>query len=123
LLVLLHAVYRALDRGTAVLIDEINASLHPQACEALMSLFLTRATNPRGAQLIATTHDTNLMRSKLLRRDQIVFTEKDENGATHLFPLSDIRARQGDNIEKAYLEGRYGAIPFAGAVEDLLAKS
>lgn len=123
LLVLLHAVYRALDRGTAVIIDEINASLHPQACEALMSLFLTRATNPRGAQLVATTHDTNLMRSKLLRRDQIVFTEKDETGATHLFPLSDIRARQSDNIEKGYLEGRYGAIPFAGSVEDLLAKS
>lgn len=84
-----------------------------------MGLFANRDSNPRGAQLVATTHDTNLMRSKYLRRDQLWFTEKDQKGATHLFPLSDIRTRNTDDVEKGYLEGRYGAIPFAGDLPDL----
>lgn len=120
LLILLNTVFRALDRGSLVFIDELEASLHTQACEAVLSLFSSPTTNPKGAQLIATTHDTNLMVSKLLRRDQIWFTEKDGVGATHLYPLSDIQTRQSDNIERGYLQGRYGAIPFAGSVTDLL---
>jgi len=122
MLLLLGLVYRALDTGSCVVADELEVSLHTQACEAIVSLFLNKSTNPKGAQLIATTHDTNLMLSALLRRDQIWFTEKDDGGATHLFPLSDIRTRQNDNIEKGYLQGRYGAIPFAGSADDLLAR-
>ncbi len=122
MLLLLGLVYRALDAGSCIIADELEVSLHTQACEAILALFLNKSTNPKGAQLVATTHDTNLMLSKLLRRDQIWFTEKDKSGATHLFPLSDIRTRQGDNIEKGYLQGRYGAIPFAGSAEDLLAE-
>jgi AAA15 family ATPase/GTPase len=120
LLVVLGKAFRALDRGTVLVIDELDASLHTQACEAALALFSSRATNPRGAQLIATTHDTNLLRSSLLRRDQVWFTEKDAEGATHLYPLTDIRTRKGDNIEKGYLQGRYGAIPFAGRISDLI---
>jgi AAA15 family ATPase/GTPase len=60
------------------------------------------------------------MRSRHLRRDQLWFTEKDQSGATHLFSLSDIRTRKTDDIEKGYLEGRYGAIPFAGSLPDFL---
>lgn len=118
---LLRHAYRALDSGSVFVVDEIDASLHTQVCEAILALFSSRKTNPKGAQLIATTHDTNLLRSPYLRRDQVWFTEKDEHGATHLFPLTDIATRQGENIEKGYLHGRFGAVPFAGSVSDLVA--
>ena len=120
LLVLLRSVFRSLDIGTPLVIDELDSSLHTQACEAIIALFSLPTTNPNGAQLIATTHDTNLLRSPLLRRDQVWFTEKDEGGATHVFPLTDIRTRKNDNIEKGYLQGRFGAIPFSGPVEEIL---
>jgi AAA15 family ATPase/GTPase len=121
LLPLLDMVFRALDEGAVLVIDELDAHLHTQACEAVMELFSSPMTNPNGAQLIATTHDTNLLRSALLRRDQVWFTEKDAKGATHLYPLTDIRTRKGDNIAKGYLQGRYGAIPFSGSISNLFA--
>jgi AAA15 family ATPase/GTPase len=120
LLFMLVAIFHALDNGTPVIIDELNAHLHTQACEAILALFCDPETNPKGAQLIATTHDTNLLRSPYLRRDQVWFAEKDREGATHLYPLTDIRTRKGDNIEKGYLQGRYGAIPYAGPISDLI---
>lgn len=123
LLVLLGSIFRGLDQGTAIFIDELNASLHTQACESILALFSLPAINAKGAQLIATTHDTNLLHSPLLRRDQIWFTEKDNDGATHLYPLTDIRTRKGDNFERGYLQGRYGAIPFAGSAVDLVSVS
>jgi len=122
LLLILRSVFSALDRGSVVFVDELDASLHTQICEAVLSLFSDPHINKRGAQLISTTHDTNLMRSRHLRRDQLWFTEKDQLGATHLYPLSDIRTRKTDDIERNYLQGRYGAIPFAGDLADLLAE-
>lgn len=121
LLDVLGTIFLALDKGTLIVIDELDASLHTQASEAVLALVSSAALNPKGAQLITTTHDTNLLRSALLRRDQVWFTEKDEGGATHLYPLSDFSTRKGDNIEKGYLQGRFGAIPFAGSVADLFA--
>jgi len=94
--------------------------LHTLACEQVIALFQSPKTNPKGAQLIATTHDTNLLKSEMLRRDQVWFTEKDDEGATHLYPLTDIHTRKGDNIEKGYLQGRFGAVPFAGSVDDFI---
>jgi AAA15 family ATPase/GTPase len=120
LLMLMRQIYRTLDEGSVLVIDELDASLHTQACEAIVGLFCSPKTNPKGAQLIATTHDTNLLHSSLVRRDQIWFTEKDRTGATHLYPLTDIRTRETDNIEKGYLQGRFGAVPYAGSVADLL---
>jgi AAA15 family ATPase/GTPase len=120
LLLLLSDIFQALDKGTVLIIDELNASLHTQACEALIGLFSLPETNPHGAQLIATTHDTNLLRSPVLRRDQVWFTEKDHEGATHLYPLTDIRTRKGDNLERGYLQGRYGAVPFSGSVKEII---
>jgi AAA15 family ATPase/GTPase len=122
LLLILRSVFSALDRGSVVFVDELDASLHTQICEAIVSLFSDPHNNKLGAQLISTTHDTNLMRSRHLRRDQLWFTEKDQLGATHLYPLSDIRTRKTDDIERNYLQGRYGAIPFAGDLVDLLAE-
>ena len=123
LLLLLGHVFRALDTGSVLVVDELDASLHTKACEAILELFSTPETNPHGAQLIATTHDTNLLGSPLLRRDQVWFTEKDREGATHLYPLTDIRTRKGDNVEKGYLQGRYGAIAFSGPLHDLVTTS
>ena len=119
LLVVLDLAYRALDEGAPLFIDELNASLHTRAAEAVLKLFYSRETNPKGAQLIATTHDTNLLDSSLLRRDEVWFTQKDTEGSTQLYPLIDIRTRKGDNIEKGYLQGRYGAVPFDDPISAL----
>ena len=112
LLFVLGFAFQALDEGTPLFVDELDASLHTQATEAVLRLFCSPETKPKGAQLVATTHDPNLMRAPVLRRDQLWFTEKDADGATQLYPLTDIRTRKGDDIEKGYLQGRYGAVPF-----------
>ena len=117
----LVAAYLALDRGSVMIVDELDESLHTAACEALLALFMSPTANPRGAQLVATTHDTNLLRCPSLRRDQVWFTEKDGEGATHLYPLTDFRTRRGDNLERGYLQGRYGATPFSGSLADIIA--
>ena len=112
LLVMLDFVFQALDQGMPICVDELDASLHTHASEAVLALFCSRDTNPKGAQLIATTHDSELMRSSVLRRDQLWFTDKDACGATRLYPLTDIRTRSGDDFAKGYLQGRFGAVPF-----------
>lgn len=111
IMVIANRIFRAIDRGTPVIIDELDASLHTQACEALVQLFQDKHLNKNGAQLIATTHDTNLLDSPFLRRDQIWLCEKDDLGASHIFPLTDFHTRKGDAFEKGYLQGRYGAVP------------
>ena len=111
LLHLLGYVFEALDRGVPLWIDELDASLHPRAAEAVLELFCSSRANGNGGQLIATLHDTNLLKSELLRRDQIWFVEKSSEGSTEIYPLSDFRTRKGDNLELGYLQGRYGAVP------------
>ncbi len=111
LLLVLDQVFKALDEGLPIFIDELDASLHTYASEEILKLFCSPEVNRNGAQLVATTHDTNLMASPLLRRDQLWFAEKNSEGATEIYPLTDIRTRKGDNIELGYLQGRYGAVP------------
>lgn len=119
LLQLLGPVFARLHTGGMVLIDELNAALHPLVSRELIKLFQNPLTNPGRAQLIFTTHDTNLLTGSLLRRDQIWFAEKNIEGATHIYSLSDINVRASDNIERGYLMGRFGAIPFMGcSLED-----
>ena len=120
LLVVLSQVFRALDGGMPIIVDELDASLHTYASEAVVRLFCSRMVNRTGAQLIATTHDTNLMRSSALRRDQLWFAEKSAAGATEIYPLTDIRSRKGDNLELGYLQGRYGAVPAKDPVAAIL---
>jgi hypothetical protein len=119
LLSLVMRAIKALDDGNILLVDELDLSLHTLLSLQLLSLFASAATNPHGAQLIATTHDTNILCSKKVRRDQIWFCEKNDRGETSLYPLTDIRTRNTDNIEKGYLEGRFGAVPFVGRLEQL----
>jgi AAA15 family ATPase/GTPase len=123
MLKILFPIFIALEIGLLVVIDEFASRLHTRAAEVILSLFNNKETNPKGAQLIVATHDTNLLNAKGLRRDQVWFTEKDEGGATHLYPLTDIETRKGDNLEKGYLQGRYGAIPFAGSLADFVKAS
>ena len=76
-------------------------------------MFHDPKTNPKNAQLVFTTHDTNQLNQELFRRDQIWFCEKDDRQATQLYALTDFTVRKGrENLETAYLSGRYGAIPF-----------
>lgn len=119
LLLLLDRVFEVLDRGQLLIIDEIDLSLHTRACEAIFQLFTDPEINTKGAQLIATTHDTNLICSPQLGRDQIWFAEKDATGATEIYPLSDFKVRENDNFERGYLRGRFGALPFAGDPSEL----
>jgi predicted ATPase len=109
---LLGPVVDALRKGIPLLVDELDASLHPLLAIELIRLFDSPSSNPNGAQLIFNTHDTNLLSSGVLRRDQIWFTEKGDDASSHLFPLSDFKPRRQENLENGYLQGRYGAIPF-----------
>jgi len=109
---------RALRRGGLVAIDELEASLHPMLALAVIRLFHDPDRNLGQGQLLFTTHDTNLLGSLLgeppLRRDQVWFAEKDQEGCSHLYPLTDFHPRKEENLERGYLQGRYGAVPFLG---------
>jgi uncharacterized protein len=100
------------NEGLCVFIDELGANMHPMLTRALIQLLHKSRTSSPCAQLIFTTHDTALLDQSVLRRDQIWFTEKNYDGATELYPLTDYRPRKGEALQKGYLAGRYGAIPF-----------
>lgn len=106
----------ALASGSPLLVDELERSLHPLLALKLVEAFNDPAQNPHNAQLLFTTHDTTLLGSLLgsepLRRDQVWLTEKDDDGATRLYPLTEYRPRREENLERGYLQGRYGAVPF-----------
>ena len=99
---------RTLPNGGVLVVDEIDSSLHPKIVEALVARFLSKKD---AAQLIFSTHDTHLMDTKLLRRDQYWLTERDANGATQLRSIHDFKGRETEDIEKRYYEGRYRALP------------
>ncbi len=109
-------ILRVLSRGGLLLVDELERSLHPYLARKIVDQFNDPAANPRNAQVVFTTHDTNLLGTVLgepaLRRDQVWLTEKNVAGATILYPLTDYKPRKVENIERGYLQGRYGAIPF-----------
>ncbi len=102
----------ALGSGQILIFDEIDSSLHPKLSARLLELFQDPETNPKGTQLIFTTHDTSLLNH--LNRDEVWLTEKGENGATTLTALAEYggdKVRRSLNLEKAYLQGRFGAVP------------
>ncbi|MGO4879443.1 MAG: AAA family ATPase [Bryobacteraceae bacterium] len=109
---LIGPIMWGLRNGAVLCVDELDASLHPLLGVEIVRLFNGPATNPQNAQLIFNTHDTNLLGSGELRRDQIWFTEKDSAGSSHLYPLTDFKPRRRENLGSGYLQGRYGAIPF-----------
>jgi AAA15 family ATPase/GTPase len=100
-----------LEYGEVILIDELDRSSHPVLSKALIKMFNNPEINKNNAQLIFTTHDTTLLDCEIFRPDQIWFTEKD-NSMTKLYSLFDFRPREDESLQKGYLLGRYGAIPF-----------
>lgn len=114
-LALLPLILDALWLGHTLLVDEIDTSLHPRLVARVIELFRSPETNTGGGQLFFTTHDATLLGTSLgvetLRRDEIWFVEKAPDGATSLFPLSDFKPRKGENTERRYLGGSYGAVP------------
>lgn len=114
------AIVKRLTDGGLLCVDELDASLHPLMAVEIVKLFNDPKSNPSNAQLLFNTHDTNILECADLRRDQIWFTEKDKTGATHLYSLTDYKARKEENIKRGYLQGRYGAIPFIRTPAPLL---
>lgn len=106
-----------LQHGRVLVVDELDNSLHPQMVRFLISLMHNLQLNQKCAQLIFSTHDTSLLDTGLFRRDQIWFIEKDQEQASKLYPLTDFSPRKDEALEKGYLMGRYGALPFFGELK------
>lgn len=102
----------AIENGKLLVIDELDRSLHPLLARFIVGLMHNPAASTKAAQLWVTTHDTSLLDTDLLRRDQIWLVEKDEDQASRLYPLSDFSPRRNEALERGYLMGRYGGIPF-----------
>lgn len=105
----------ALDTGGVLLVDELDASLHPMLMARAIQMFQDKATNHRGAQLLFTTHDTTILsgtgETMKLSRGQIWMAEKSDIGNSSIVPLSDFRPRKNEDLERGYLQGRYGGTP------------
>jgi hypothetical protein len=101
-----------LEKGYLAGLDEIESSMHPLMVQALLKLFLGDCSNVNSAQLIFTTHNPLLLDLTLLRRDMVWFADKDSEGATVLYPLTDYKPRKNESLVRGYLSGRYGAVPF-----------
>ena len=123
--VLASHLYPALSRPSVLIIDELESSLHPELTELIIKCFLDETINPYNSQLIFSSHETTLLNLNLLRRDEINFVYKDEDTcSTFIRSLKEFHARKGENIEKAYLAGRYSTSPevkeqlLAGAADE-----
>ena len=108
---------QSLQEGFVIVIDELDNSLHPTLVRFILDRFHNPRFNTGNAQMVFATHDTSILSQEFFRRDQIWFCERDEQLATHLYPLNDFRPRKGvENLERSYLVGRYGAVPSIRAV-------
>ena len=118
-------ILNSLKYGKVLVIDELDAQLHPNLMEKLVMMFQNKQINTRSAQLIFSGHNTNLLSAQLLRRDQIWITEKNRYGATDLYSVADYKtskgkARNKEAIEQNYIDGKYGGVPFLGDLENYL---
>jgi uncharacterized protein len=107
-----------LNEGNTLVIDEFDARLHPNLTKKIVQIFNSIKTNPKGAQLIFVTHDSNLLNANFLRRDQICFVDKNKLGVSSLRTLVEFKGVRNDaSFEKSYLNGEYGAVPFLNRFE------
>jgi len=118
-------VFDVLNDGGTLVVDELDASLHPLLTLAITKLFNSKEFNRNNAQLIFATHDTNLLYYGNYRRDQIWFVEKNKYGASDMYSLVEYKEegkaiRKDRSFEKDYIEGRYGAIPFIGNLSNII---
>lgn len=106
------AIESVLNKGGLLLIDEIEKGLHPLLVNFVIAKFQSKDINREGAQIIFTTHDTELMNLELIRKDQIYFADKRrEDGSSELYSISEFGTKTAENIRKGYMVGKYGAIP------------
>ena len=110
----------AFEADTLVVVDELGVNVHPNISETIIRLFQNPATNAKRTQLIFTSHDNTLLQGQLLRRDQIWFTQKRLDGSTELYPLTDFKPRNDLALGRAYLDGRFGAVPLLPSEDNLL---
>jgi uncharacterized protein len=115
---ILGPILDALEWGKILFIDELDNSLHPLLTKFIIELFESEEVNKKNAQLVATTHDVSLLANKNLIKDQFWFTEKDNQGSAKLFSLAEFELRNDTEYAKKYLEGRFGALPLIGLVND-----
>ena len=106
-----------LNNGRVLIVDELDNSFHPHLVRFLLKLIHSSKTNRENGQLIFSTHDTSILDANILRRDQIWFMEKDKTHATQLYPLTDFHPRKDEALEKGYLQGRFGALPYIGEIK------
>ena len=116
-------IVEVLMHGQILAVDEMDARLHPALTRKIVELFHSTESNPRNAQLIFATHDTNLLDHRLFRRDQIWFAEKNRVGATDLYSLAELKVRNDASYERDYIDGRYGAIPFPGSFDRVFSQT
>ena len=119
LFALAGSLARSLETGKTIVVDELESKLHPLVTKEIVKLFNSKISNKKNAQLIFTTHDTNLLQGNHFRRDQIWFTEKDKYGSSHLYSLLEYKPRKDASFQKDYINGRYGAIPYIGDFNSL----
>lgn len=111
-----------LENGYTLIVDELDSKLHPNLVCKIVELFNSKVTNSKNAQLIFNTHNTNLLSSKLFRRDQIWFVNKNKYGEANLYSLADFSSAEvkiNDPFEDFYIQGKYGAVPYLGFFYDL----
>ena len=112
LMALAPDIEKVLRCGGVLLVDELEKEIHPMLVQYIVAKFQSPAANPNHAQLIFTTHDTELLSMELLRKDQIYFADKNrQDGSSSLYSISDFGTATGENIRKGYLLGKYGATP------------
>ena len=106
------AIESALSRGGILLVDELERELHPMLVNYIVAKFQSRRSNPYGAQIIFTTHNTELMNLEFMRKDQIYFADKNRtDGSSELYSVTEFNTKTAENIRKGYLVGKYGATP------------
>ena len=118
-------IFDVLNEGGLLVVDELDASLHPLLTLAITKLYNSNEFNKNNAQLIFATHDTNLLNHGNYRRDQIYFVEKDQYGASDIYSLVEYKEdgktiRKDRSFEKEYIDGRYGAIPVIGNLSNIV---
>jgi AAA15 family ATPase/GTPase len=118
LIAALPVLLLALQEGRFVIIDELDAKLHPKLLRYVISLFKNSKINTKGAQLLFTSHDMTTMKNTVFRRDEIWFAAENENHESEIYSLYEIRREDNERVnntaayDKQYMEGRYGADPY-----------
>ncbi|NEO71961.1 ATP-binding protein [Moorena sp. SIO3H5] len=107
----------ALDNGEILIIDEIDRSLNSDISTYLIKEFNDKAANQNNAQLIVTTHDTTFLDREIFNQDQVWLMQKNSNNSTKLYSLLDFKIREDESLQKGYLKGRYGAMPFVSGLD------